>query len=87
MVIELNILHERAMEVIRYLEKVKDVEVLSSPPSDQPSVNPSENGPTSPLKETKDRVQRNWAGILKDRDTSDMEEYFKNVRDEWEDRY
>ena len=74
--ITLNILEERALDVIRYLEKVKDVEVVDGPATDKVKV-----------EQIGGRIQRKWAGILKDRDTTKMEKHFKNIRDEWEDRY
>lgn len=65
--IRLNILHERAMEVIRYLEKVQDVEVV-----EESTVPPIPQG--SKGKDPEDRVQRQWYGILNDDDTSKIED-------------
>lgn len=73
MVIELNILHERAMEVIRYLEKVKDIEVLSPSQSEQPSKTLSDE--TSAGTRRKPRI-----GIVGDHPNEDTLTYTDRVR-------
>lgn len=77
--ITLNILEERALDVIRYLEKVKDVEVIDGPATDEVKV--------EQVGATISRPQRSWYGALADSPNKDkMIDYFDNIRDEWEDR-
>lgn len=70
MVIQLNILNERAMEVIRYLEKVKDIELIE---------------PIQRTDEPTQQPRRTWAGAIEN-PSKELLDYADNVRKEWNHR-
>lgn len=66
------------MEMIRYLEKVGDVQVSHHTIEEQ-----QRDG-----KQQKQLIKRDWYGILADHPNRDETlAYFDNIRDEWDDRY
>jgi hypothetical protein len=74
--VTVDVPRERVAEVVEHLKKLKDVRVEVEPAEQTPEPVPPQA-----------RVQRDWGGILKDHDTSELEKHIDNVRDEWEDRF
>ena len=100
--LQLDILNERALDVIRYLEKVQDVRIIqaeksaSSGPSsliETPDLKPDgpipieTSSPTNVKTDPSQRTHRKYfKALAQPGDTSAMEQHFDKIREEWADR-
>ena len=82
--IKIDILNERAMALIRYLENVGDVRITQD---EEPLTRVEDTAVDYALNERK-IVNRDWYGILSDHpNKGNTLNYFDRIRDEWDDRY